>query len=91
MLLDGVDVRAVEFASLRRRVVLVPQEGFLFDSTLLSNVRYGDLDATRERVRAAAGELGLGDWLDDAAPRASTPAWASAASCSPPVSASWSP
>jgi ATP-binding cassette subfamily B protein len=64
VLLDGVDVRAVEFASLRRRVVLVPQEGFLFDSTLLSNVRYGDLDATRERVRAAASELGLTDWLD---------------------------
>ncbi len=64
VLLDGVDVRAVEFASLRRRVVLVPQEGFLFDSTLMDNVRYGDLDATPERVRAAAAELGLGDWLE---------------------------
>lgn len=64
VLLDGVDVREVEFASLRRRVVLVPQEGFLFDSTLLANARYGDLDATREEVRAAAVELGLGDWLD---------------------------
>ena len=64
VLLDGVDVRDVEFASLRRRVVLVPQEGFLFDSTLLDNVRYGDLDATAASVRAAAAELGLGDWLD---------------------------
>ena len=64
VLLDGVDVREVEFASLRRRVVLVPQEGFLFDSSLLDNVRYGDLDATREQVVAAASELGLGDWLD---------------------------
>ena len=64
VLLDGVDLRAVEFASLRRRVVLVPQEGFLFDSTLLANVRYGDLDATPDEVRAAAAELGLGDWLD---------------------------
>ena len=63
VLLDGVDIRSVEFASLRRRVVLVPQEGFLFDSTLLANVRYGDLDATPDEVRAAA-ELGLGDWLD---------------------------
>jgi putative ABC transport system ATP-binding protein len=54
----------VEFASLRRRVVLVPQEGFLFDSTLMDNVRYGDLDASREHVVAAAAELGLGDWLD---------------------------
>ncbi|GAB3659069.1 ABC transporter ATP-binding protein [Nocardioides korecus] len=62
--LDGIDVREVEFASLRRRVVLVPQEGFLFDSTLLDNVRYGDLDATRDQVVAAAVELGLGDWLE---------------------------
>jgi ATP-binding cassette subfamily B protein len=64
VLLDGVDLRTVEFASLRRRVVLVPQEGFLFDSTLLANARYGDLDATPDQVRAAAAELGLGDWLD---------------------------
>jgi ATP-binding cassette subfamily B protein len=64
VLLDGVDVREVEFASLRRRVVLVPQEGFLFDSTLLDNVRYGDLGATRDQVVAAAAELGLRDWLD---------------------------
>nr|WP_091733565.1 ABC transporter ATP-binding protein [Nocardioides scoriae] len=64
VLLDGVDVREVEFASLRRRVVLVPQEGFLFDSSLLDNVRYGDLDATRAQVVAAATELGLGDWLE---------------------------
>ncbi len=64
VLLDGLDLREISFASLRRRVVLVPQEGFLFDSTLLANARYGDLDATREQVRAAALELGLGDWLD---------------------------
>ena len=64
VLLDGIDIREVEFASLRRRVVLVPQEGFLFDSTLLANARYGDLDATRGQVTAAAVELGLGDWLE---------------------------
>jgi ATP-binding cassette subfamily B protein len=64
VLLDGTDLREVSFASLRRRVVLVPQEGFLFDATLLANVRYGDLAATPEDVRRAATELGLGDWLD---------------------------
>ncbi len=62
--LDGVDVRQVTHECLRRRVVLVPQEGFLFDDTLLANVRYGKLDATAADVVAAAGELGLGDWLD---------------------------
>ena len=62
--LAGHDLRTVRFDSLRRRVVLVPQEGFLFDSTLLANTAYGDLDATPDDVRRAAGELGLSDWLD---------------------------
>jgi ATP-binding cassette subfamily B protein len=62
--LDGFELRTVDFASLRRRVVLVPQEGFLFDSTLLANALYGDLAATPQDVRRAAVELGLGDWLD---------------------------
>jgi len=63
VLLDGVDVRRIAEASLRSSVVLVPQEGFLFDDTLLANVRYGRLDATEADVLASADELGLGDWL----------------------------
>ena len=62
--LAGHDLRRVTFESLRRRVVLVPQEGFLFDSTLLANAAYGDLDAGPDAVRRAVGELGLSDWLD---------------------------
>jgi ATP-binding cassette, subfamily B, bacterial len=63
VLLDGVDVRDITEASLRSSVVLVPQEGFLFDDTLAANARYGRLDATDEQIVVAAGELGLGDWL----------------------------
>jgi ATP-binding cassette, subfamily B, bacterial len=62
--LDGVDLREVSFASLRERVVMVPQEGFLFDADLRANARYGRLDATDDDIRAAADELGLADWLD---------------------------
>ncbi len=62
--LDGVDLRDVPFSSLRERVVMVPQEGFLFDADLAANVRYGRLDATEEDIRAAAEQLGLSDWLD---------------------------
>jgi len=62
--LDGTDVRRIGFDALRRRVVLVPQEGFLFDSTLLANARYGRLDASASDVRDAVTELGLTDWLD---------------------------
>src|SRR6476619_398402 len=63
VLLDGVDVSTIAHSSLRRGVVLVPQEGFLFDDTLLANVRYGRLDATEDAVRASADQLGLRDWL----------------------------
>jgi len=63
VLLDGIDVREIAQESLRRSVVLVPQEGFLFDDTLASNVRYGRLGATTEEMVAGAEELGLGDWL----------------------------
>jgi putative ABC transport system ATP-binding protein len=61
--LDGVDVRRVRFSSLRERVVLVPQEGFLFDASLLDNIRFGRPDATDEDVRLALTELGLDGWL----------------------------
>ncbi len=64
VLLDGVDLRQVPFESLRERVVMVPQEGFLFDSTLAANARYGRLDATDDDIRAAVKELGLSDWLE---------------------------
>jgi ATP-binding cassette subfamily B protein len=61
---DGVDLRAVPFDSLRARVVMVPQEGFLFDSTLRANALYGRLGATDEEIRGAADQLGLTDWLN---------------------------
>jgi ATP-binding cassette subfamily B protein len=63
VLLDGVDVRRIAHDSLRRSVVLVPQEGFLFDDSIEANVRYGKLDATEDDILAAARELGLDDWL----------------------------
>ncbi|MGA9746821.1 MAG: ABC transporter ATP-binding protein [Nocardioides sp.] len=62
--LDGADLREVPFDSLRSRVVMVPQEGFLFDSTLRANARYGRLDATDDDIRVAATELGLQDWVE---------------------------
>ncbi len=71
VLLDGVDLRRIETASLRRRVVVVPQEGFLFDGTLVDNIAYGlrgdnatgDRGDAAHRVREAIDALGLTDWL----------------------------
>jgi ATP-binding cassette subfamily B protein len=63
VLLDGVDLRDVRFSSLRERVVMVPQEGFLFDDTLLHNVRYGRPSASDADVELALTELGLDEWV----------------------------
>ncbi len=51
-------------ASLRSNLVMVPQEPFLFDTTILENVRFGRRDATDDEVRTAFIELGLLPWLD---------------------------
>lgn len=60
--LDGVDVRHVGFDSLRARVVMVPQEGFLFDDTVLANLRFG-AEISRADVELALTELGLDQWV----------------------------
>jgi len=73
VLLDGVDLREVRFSSLRERVVMVPQDGFLFDSTLGDNIRYGRPGADDDDVVRALVELGLGDWVDGMARGLSTP------------------
>ena len=62
VLLDGVDLRTIRFSSLRSRVVLVPQEGFLFDGTLLDNIRFGRPQASEDDVRLTLTELGLDAW-----------------------------
>ena len=64
VLLSGVPLDQVGFASLRRRVVMVPQDGFLFDTTVADNVRYGRAGASDADVLLAFTELGLDDWLD---------------------------
>ena len=52
--LDGVDLRALDPAVLRRQVALVPQEPALFSGTVAENIRYGRPDAPEAAVRAAA-------------------------------------
>ena len=64
VLLGGLDLRQVRSASLRRRVAMVPQEGFLFEGTIAENVALGREGSTREDARRALGELGLGAWAD---------------------------
>jgi ATP-binding cassette, subfamily B, bacterial len=56
--LDGIDLRQVRLADLRRAMGYVPQEGFLFSGTVLDNIRFGRPDATRAEVEAAARAVG---------------------------------
>ena len=59
LFLDGVDVTHLELDELRRRVALVPQEGYLFTATLADNLRYGEPEASQERVEQAAAQARL--------------------------------
>ncbi|WP_127129224.1 ABC transporter ATP-binding protein [Georgenia sp. SYP-B2076] len=62
VLLGGVDLRDLALADLRSRVVLVPQEGFLFDGTLAQNIAYGARPRTPGDVASAVAALGLDAW-----------------------------
>jgi putative ABC transport system ATP-binding protein len=59
ILVAGVDLRDVERTSLRSSLVMVPQDAFLFDTTIAENVRFGRPSADRDAVRLAFVELGL--------------------------------
>ncbi len=55
----GADLRDVTFASLRRTMCVVPQEGYLFAGTLRENIRVGRVGASDERVDTAVDALGV--------------------------------
>jgi ATP-binding cassette, subfamily B, bacterial len=57
----GVDLRDATMGSLRQRVVVVPQEGFLFGGTIADNVRVARADASDDDVRAALDAIGALD------------------------------
>ncbi len=54
----GVDLRDAQLDSLRRRIVVVPQEGFLFGGSIADNVRIARSDATDAELRAALDAIG---------------------------------
>ena len=54
VLWDGVDLRDVSLASLRRQIALVTQETVLFNDTVLHNISYGKPEATQAEIEEAA-------------------------------------
>ncbi|MDG9711554.1 ABC transporter ATP-binding protein [Streptomyces sp. DH10] len=63
VLLDGVDLRDLAVPELRRGVVMVTQEAFLFSGTVAENIAIGRPDATREEIERAAKEIGAHDFI----------------------------
>ncbi len=65
VLVDGVDVRALDPASLRGEVAVVSDDAFLFSAPLGENIAYARPEATEEEVREAAERAGLAELLDE--------------------------
>lgn len=59
LFLDGHDLTCLRLDQLREQIALVPQEGYLFTSSLADNLRYGEPDAPLARVEAAAEQARL--------------------------------
>ncbi|MEU5536879.1 ABC transporter ATP-binding protein [Streptomyces sp. NPDC020362] len=63
VLLDGVDLRELTVPELRRGVVMVTQEAFLFSGTVADNIAIGRPDATREEIERAAKAIGAHEFI----------------------------
>jgi ATP-binding cassette, subfamily B, bacterial len=61
--LDGVDLREVATADLRRSVVMVTQESFLFSGSIAENIGFGRPEASREEIEAAALAVGAHSFI----------------------------
>ncbi|MFT4281655.1 ABC transporter ATP-binding protein [Microbacterium sp.] len=62
--LDGVDLRDLHPKDLRRAIVMVTQEAYLFSGTVADNIALGKPDATMDEIRAAARAVGAHDFIE---------------------------
>lgn len=61
--LDGVDIRDITLDSLRRKIGIVSQDVFLFDSTIRDNICYGSSEATEEEIILAAKRANIHEFI----------------------------
>lgn len=64
ILVDGQNIKDVTQESLRRHMAIVQQETFLFNGTVLENIRYGRPEADMEQVKAAVAAANASDFID---------------------------
>ena len=61
--IDGTDIRDMTLASLRRNIGMVSQDTYLFNGTILENLRYAKPDATREEIEDACKKAHIHDFI----------------------------
>ncbi|MCI0712994.1 MAG: ABC transporter ATP-binding protein/permease [Chloroflexi bacterium] len=63
LLIDGQDIRSFHLEAYRKHIGFVTQTPFLFDGTVVDNIRYGKQEASTEEVFTVAQQVGGGDWI----------------------------
>jgi ATP-binding cassette subfamily B protein len=63
ILSDGIDIASVKKSSLRENISMVLQDSFIFNDTILENIRYGSPQATVEQVEEAARTVGAHSFI----------------------------
>jgi ATP-binding cassette subfamily B protein len=61
--LDGIDLRQLGESELRRSIVMVTQDGFMFSGSVADNIAFGRPDATRDEIIAAAQAVGADPFI----------------------------
>ncbi|SFR83996.1 ABC transporter ATP-binding protein [Anaeromicropila populeti] len=61
--IDGINIRDIQLKSLRKNIGVVQQDVYLFAGTVIDNIRYGKLEATREQVIEAAKNANAHDFI----------------------------
>ncbi len=65
LFLDHIDIKTIKLEDLRRNIAIVPQEAFLFTSTISENLRFGEPNASQELVQKCANKAGLIDDINN--------------------------
>ena len=61
LFLDNIDIKNIKLTDLRKHVAIVPQEAFLFTSTISDNLKFGEPQASKNKVKKSAVNAGLID------------------------------
>ncbi len=59
VLIDGQDLKDLTFESFRKHIVVIPQNGILFNDTIEANLRYGNSQATQEDLERVARQCSI--------------------------------